>query len=440
MSLGDLDELILSCRNEEGRKYITEAVSCYKAGAYRASIVSTWIAVVYDLLSKVRELALSGDAEAQRIVTDLNRWQPLISKNDLGAIRNSLDLEREIVTIAHNKFGFFEGMEVVELGRLHDDRNRCAHPTYQASEQPYAPSAELARAHLVHAVQYVLARAPVQGQAATAQIIGLVESNYFPSDVERAKVQLRSGGLDRARDSFVRSVIDHLVFGYFEGGPGLKGRQQTVVAIRALAEMYPGICELRIRRALNSLGRRVPDNLKLYFFGLLRTYHRTWDFLEQDNRDRVKEVLRQSSDDLAQHAVPIAVEYKDLEETCLERLKRLPLKELSFVAQMTQHSLVIEAGVNLYCSSKSFDSANANYKVIEPVIDKLTPAQIRRILVARVAELADLPGAYSFSAFCSHIYKHERLPRAEILETLNTHEAEWVARDLMLDSEDDIPF
>jgi hypothetical protein len=440
MSLGDLDELILSCRNEDGRKYIAEAVRCYKAGAYRACIVSTWIAAVYDLLSKVRELSLSGDAEAQRIVADLNRWQPLIAHNDLGAIKNSLELEREIVGIANDKFGFFDGMEVVELERLHDDRNRCAHPTYQASEQPYAPSAELARAHLVHAVQYVLARAPVQGKAATTQVIRLVESSYFPADVEQAKIQLRSGGLDRARDSFVRAVIDHLVFGYFESEAGLKGRQQVTVAIRALAEMYPDVCEPRVRRALNTLGRRVPDKLLGYFFGFLKGYRRTWEFLEQDNQNRVKEVLRQSSDEIAQYAIPIAVEYKELEETCAERLKRLPLKELSFVAQMSKHNLIIEAGVNMYCSSKTWDQANANYKAIEPAIDELTPAQMRRILTARVNELADLPGAHSFSAFCRHIYKSERLPRTEIIETLNANEADWVARELVRESEGGLPW
>ena len=104
-----------------------------------------------------------------------------------------------------------------------------------------------------------------QGQAATAQIIALVESRYFPTDLEKAKVHLRSGGLDRARDSLVRSVIEHLVFGYFEGEPELKGRQQVVVAVRALAEMYPDLCEPRIRRALNRLGRNVADALKGYF-------------------------------------------------------------------------------------------------------------------------------------------------------------------------------
>lgn len=87
------------------------------------------IAIVFDLLSKIRELALSGDAEAKQIVEDLNRWQPLISKGDQGAIKKSLDLERSVIATANEKFGFFEGMQVQDFERLHEDRNRCAHPT-----------------------------------------------------------------------------------------------------------------------------------------------------------------------------------------------------------------------------------------------------------------------------------------------------------------------
>ena len=36
MGLGDLDELVLTCRTEEARSYIAEAVACYKAGGFRA--------------------------------------------------------------------------------------------------------------------------------------------------------------------------------------------------------------------------------------------------------------------------------------------------------------------------------------------------------------------------------------------------------------------
>jgi hypothetical protein len=211
MSLRDFDELVLSCRTDEARTYVSEAVACYKAGAFRACIVATWIGVVYDLLTKIRELSLGGDAEAQRIATELENLQPRIELGDQGATRRILEIERDIVDVANDKFGFFEGQQVLDLTRLRDDRNRCAHPTYQGSDQPYSPSAELARAHLVHAVSHVLAVPPVQGKAATTHIIWLVESNFFPTDVDQAKVQLRFGGLERPKESLVRAVTDQLV-------------------------------------------------------------------------------------------------------------------------------------------------------------------------------------------------------------------------------------
>jgi hypothetical protein len=440
MSLGDLDELVLRCRTEEGRKYITEAVTCYKAGAYRACIVATWVAVVYDLISKIRELALSGDANAQQIVTDLNRWQPLIAQNDMGAIRKSLELERGIVEICNRQFGFFEGMEVVDLNRLHDDRNRCAHPSYQGMETPYSPSGELARAHLVHAIQHVLSQTPVQGRAATTQVLRLVTSQYFPLEVEKAKVQLKSLGLDRARDSVIRAAIDQLIYGYIEGGPDLKGNRRTLSAVCALSEMYPDLCGVRIKNALNKMGRRVPDPDLLYFFGMLLYYGRTWEMLEEDNRDRVKEMVRLSTDSIGEHALPIALQEKDMEAVSRERISRLPVANLRNVAQQSKHPIVVEACVNLFCSSKTWDMANSNYQALEPLVDDLTQDQVRRILKARVVEHADLPGAHSYNAFCLHIYKTEKITRAELLETLNTHEAEYVARDLMRGIDDDIPF
>lgn len=64
----DLDELILHCRNEKARSFIQEAILCYKAGAYRQAIVATWIAVVYDIISKLQELDLAGDPNAKNVL------------------------------------------------------------------------------------------------------------------------------------------------------------------------------------------------------------------------------------------------------------------------------------------------------------------------------------------------------------------------------------
>jgi hypothetical protein len=38
----DLDELVALCRDKVAKKFIQEAVACYRAGAYRSCIVATW--------------------------------------------------------------------------------------------------------------------------------------------------------------------------------------------------------------------------------------------------------------------------------------------------------------------------------------------------------------------------------------------------------------
>lgn len=40
----------MKCRAQKAKDYIKEAVACYKAGAFRSSIVSTWIAVSFDII------------------------------------------------------------------------------------------------------------------------------------------------------------------------------------------------------------------------------------------------------------------------------------------------------------------------------------------------------------------------------------------------------
>ena len=124
------------------------------------------------------------------------------------------------------------------------------------------------------------------------------------------------------------------------------------------------------------------------------------------------------------------MEISELQDVCRERLSRLGYKELGFTAQQSKHPIIVKAAVDLYCSSKSWDWANANYHALEPLLSVLTEAEIRRILTARTNEGADLPGAHSFSGLCRFIYENEMIPRAEIVTSLNDQGADYIVRDL----------
>jgi hypothetical protein len=118
----DLDELVLRCRSESARDHIREAVLCYRAGAYRATILSTWVAVVYDFVDKFRELALDGDKQAEALV---NKFET-IHKTD--NVEQALEFERTLLAVCKDVFDLLTPQECVDLERLLKDRNRCAHP------------------------------------------------------------------------------------------------------------------------------------------------------------------------------------------------------------------------------------------------------------------------------------------------------------------------
>jgi hypothetical protein len=439
--LGDIDELVTRCRTEEARTYVAEAVACYKAGAYRSCIVATWIAVVYDLIAKVRELASAGDAEAQRLIGEIDRLHPKVAARDVAAIKKILEIEHGILDTVSDKFAFFDAHESIELSRLRNDRQRCAHPTYQGTERPYAPTAELARAHLVHAVQYVLALPPVQGKAATTAILAQVTSAYFPLELEPAKARLKAAGLDRPKDSLVRNVFDQLVLGFFEGErdtAALKSQRRTLAAIKAVHHMYPATAEARLRHHLNRLGGRLEDRDQRLFFPFIRRIPASWDVLEQDHRDRLAQIIQLCDDATAATLLRFALAIPGLKKSAKKRLDTLPSAELSDVLQLSKHQAAIERAVDLYCESSSYDQANTRYaQVIEPILDYLTRDQIERILVAADEEGADLNGAYSLSEFARYIYEQKKIPQERVLKLLRDHHMANIAERLARTEESD---
>ena len=77
--LYDLDEMVLRCGEGESRVNIQEAMDAYRSGAFRAAIISTWLAVYFDLASKIRSLALAGDSEADQWV---QHFEKMLEKYD----------------------------------------------------------------------------------------------------------------------------------------------------------------------------------------------------------------------------------------------------------------------------------------------------------------------------------------------------------------------
>lgn len=174
--LSDLDELVLKCRDQKAKDYIREAVACYKAGAFRSSIVSTWLAVSFDIIDKLKELSLAGDKDAEKQIEDFDKARRI------GDIAYSLKFERQILVVCRDKLELISPVEFIDLERLQEDRNRCANSSMIADVEIFNPSAELARMHISSAVEYLLQYPSTQGKYALDSLTSEVDSEYFSTE------------------------------------------------------------------------------------------------------------------------------------------------------------------------------------------------------------------------------------------------------------------
>lgn len=195
----DLDILLTRIRHPQSKVYFLDAVKAYKVGALRGALTSAWVALVYDLIVKYRELSAMGDAAARAF---LHSWDNATIAGDTAKL---LQLEGGILEDATANTQVVNRIARTHLERLREDRHLCAHPAFSAEADLFEPSPELVRLHLVNAVDLVLSQDPLQGKAIFDLYDVDVQSPGFPTAYERILDYVEQRYLERVRAQNVRN-------------------------------------------------------------------------------------------------------------------------------------------------------------------------------------------------------------------------------------------
>ncbi len=70
----DFDEILVSVKNPQIKKYLEESIKSYRVGNYRSAILAVWIATMFDLVKKFEVLV------DQREPTAIDKWNNLKPK------------------------------------------------------------------------------------------------------------------------------------------------------------------------------------------------------------------------------------------------------------------------------------------------------------------------------------------------------------------------
>lgn len=430
-SLADIETLALRCRAERAREYIREAILCYRAGAYRSAIVNTWIAVVFDLIDKIRELALSGDAVAQDINAQYETYISQINAGNDQGTRNALEFERTILATCKARLQFFGRQQLRDLERLREDRHLCAHPSFQKPGEPHRPSAEHARLHLRVAIEHVLSQPPVQGRSEIAELITVVASQYFPRDRGQAAAALRSTALAGATEALIRGFLDALVFGFSDSTSALYGKAQVGTALAALLDLHRGIAEPRLARQLSKLISRVDDGDLAAVTVLVGNTPEALDLIDEPALIRLAEFVRSGPDEGVIRSLASLAAHPTIEPLAVARTQTLDRDQLA--AAIAAHGLgglAKERALGLLSASGSWNSVNDIFaRLVMPLFELLTRQDIERIIRMPTETGADLVGATGYRMFLDQVRRQVLISSSELDALLRAHGAEYLVPD-----------
>lgn len=350
-NLANLDELVLACRDDNSRAFIADAVNCYNASAYRAAISSTWVAITYDIINKLRELELTGNSLARQHLAQFETYRAQHN------VQGSLRFESTLLDVAKNDFEFLSPVEYGDLKRLYEDRSKCVHPSMQSLDQPFVASAELARLHIRNAVVILLSQPPVQGKNAIDAIWSAIDSQYFSRNLETAIQALRSTPIVRARQSVTRQIIIRLSVHLIEGQEDYALDSRYSTALNAILEIQRVHAESIVQQDVIALIRRQPDEKLIRVVKFISNNDLFWLSLPNDLAEKIKLFVSQAEEPDFSSIAITALQIDGLTSSVTARLRTVSNAILTSIASFYPLSPVTDELVGKFALSNNFATA-----------------------------------------------------------------------------------
>ncbi|GAT68786.1 hypothetical protein PS9374_04451 [Planomonospora sphaerica] len=337
----DLEGHLHRVWNPDVRPVMEEALRCYTAGAIRASIAQTWIAVVADLTEKIVRLADEDDGQAKNFRTQLlTAQQAGLTPEGVSAMQG---VERSIVDTAAD-LELIDTITARELERLRQDRHLCVHPSLRMMGETYQPLPESARAHMAIALDGLLIHPPAQGRKVIEDFMAHVAEPRFST----SPAHLTATFFTRVRPAARRQIVDLAAkhaLAELPGPPEIAASllaDRMAVSLKAFAEKDHAMVATALAKSLDRL-RRAEGPVQLRAAARLAALDVFWDLIDQPLADRLDELVAQTAPSSFWDTVPA----EDAEALAMTRVAQarslLPKLETTFTSLSANNRALVMA-------------------------------------------------------------------------------------------------
>lgn len=373
-----IEDLLNDVRDRSSREQFGDAARAYGAGALRAAIISTWVAVALDLTAKIRELADLGETSALAYVSRLD-----VAKANQN-LPTLATFERDLLATCRDEFALIDDREVHELARLQADRHVCAHPAYVAPDVVFSPTAELCRLHMRTAVDAVLRHPPAPGRTAIQRFIAEAKDTAWPPDRKALAAHLDARYLRRGKDSLRRNLVQVIVKGCIDAPEGDEQLAKRMAeAAMALQEVAPDLFAEALKEVVQKREETTGllDMQLLRLLGSLGSLDVLWGALPESSHPRAISALSNGpSDDLVRLRVTTQLLANiEAAEALKERVGKAATPALTQIVTAAPGPAVVPAVLDRLAAAGGWRSAEEVMALVPPLAAHFSTTDLSRL-------------------------------------------------------------
>lgn len=184
----DLDEMLLSIKNTQVKKYLDESIKSYKVGNHRSAIITSWIAAMFDLVEKFQILVRDREETA---IQQWNNIKPLI-KDHKNWETKLLQAAKPAAMISQYEFDSLENLRKI--------RNKYAHPSFDEIGTLFDPTPEEVRYFIRTLFDLVLSQPAQLGAFYVNKLLEQIKNPSFFA--AKPDLDNLSSSKDLVRDKF----------------------------------------------------------------------------------------------------------------------------------------------------------------------------------------------------------------------------------------------
>ena len=254
----DFDEILVSVKSPQIKKYLEESIKSYGVGNYRSAILAVWIAAMFDFVKKFEVLVDQCEPTA------IKKWNNLEPK-----IKDHKNWENELIDAAE-AVAMISRYEAETLRALSKTRNRYAHPSFDDVGTLFDPTPEEVRYFIRTLYDIVLSQPAQLGAFYVTRLLEAIKSpDFFSTKLYADELTLKKDLVLEKINRISPKQLPRLVKALFQALNSPSSREHELNILCFIVNLCTAEAELQIPTSMSTFWDDYISNEGLSFWAAL---------------------------------------------------------------------------------------------------------------------------------------------------------------------------